>query len=790
MEDQLKEDFEEFMKGLCSEVSFRELTSKLVENVPSGVPAIGNYFSSTLSSYDHALQMKALFRIFRLSKELEEKMEELHKEEIEKIEEIIRILEREGRRYERERLPYQIFHSHQFNEVKTILRFSPDDIRSHVKRDVEKNELENCMILVGKIGAGKTTSLIKIVERSSPNLVVVVKDNIRAIGAGKLYNIEYFDECVVIWDDIQSSIDEFLKALPILRELQNTKFIGSIRSTDYPELEKDRYFREAQFKKVDVEELNKEEVEELVELLESEFKKPLKDLKPRFVRKVMKADGTPFYVVSAFRNPDSFTAELIESLPGEVTEIWSKYFTDLNDNEKCVMKTLRMIRENFGVPVTEFVRDLYNKAFYGDFNGFFASLMNLENKGWVSTEYFEPEETEIVISKDAQLFSFQMSSIEVADFQRSLFGILRPQSSHLSLLFGFFHRQFSDRNYENAVKLINKAIELDPKYAEAYNNRGVAYSKLKIFEKARMSYNRAIELNPEYEEAYNNRGIISYKSKRFTEAMKDFNRAIELNLNNARAYYNRGNVYFKLKRFNEAMKDFNRAIELNLSNAEVYNNRGLIYYELEKFDEAMKDFNRAIELNPESAEVYNNRGLIYYELEKFNEAMKDFNRAIELNLDNADVGGGLELAYSDLKDFDEVIKGLDEAVELDPDLAKAYRNRGIIYLITKDYERAAEDFKKAGILFLKSGDKEDSVSSFQMYFFLSPHKSEMKEGLSRALDIALDSAFFKVQWFEKGTGFFRKFGNRSEASSFLEELSKRYKAESIKEKMKLYDMLS
>jgi tetratricopeptide (TPR) repeat protein len=52
------------------------------------------------------------------------------------------------------------------------------------------------------------------------------------------------------------------------------------------------------------------------------------------------------------------------------------------------------------------------------------------------------------------------------------------------------------KEYEKAIEDYNKAIELDPKFAIAYTNRGVAYDKLKEHEKAIEDFNKAIELDP------------------------------------------------------------------------------------------------------------------------------------------------------------------------------------------------------------------------------------------------------------------------------------------------------
>jgi tetratricopeptide (TPR) repeat protein len=47
----------------------------------------------------------------------------------------------------------------------------------------------------------------------------------------------------------------------------------------------------------------------------------------------------------------------------------------------------------------------------------------------------------------------------------------------------------------------------------AFNNRGLAYAKLKQFEKAIQDYDQAIELNPKDFNAFNNRGTAYAKLK-------------------------------------------------------------------------------------------------------------------------------------------------------------------------------------------------------------------------------------------------------------------------------------
>lgn len=120
--------------------------------------------------------------------------------------------------------------------------------------------------------------------------------------------------------------------------------------------------------------------------------------------------------------------------------------------------------------------------------------------------------------------------------------------------------QYTDS--QTAVSFLQKAIQEDPTFAEAYNNRGNAYRGMREYAKAMQDYNKAISLAPNLEQTYNNRGNIYYDQRNFQMAVRDYNKALSLNADYPLAYLNRGLAYHQLKKDDLACRDFVKACEL------------------------------------------------------------------------------------------------------------------------------------------------------------------------------------------------------------------------------------
>jgi len=101
--------------------------------------------------------------------------------------------------------------------------------------------------------------------------------------------------------------------------------------------------------------------------------------------------------------------------------------------------------------------------------------------------------------------------------------------------------EFNQGNYEDAIKLLDKAIALSEK-PEYYGDRGNTKISLGNFEYAIKDLDKAIEINAEFAHAYYNRAIAKNALEDTEGAMIDYNNAIKYDPKSEVAYLNRGNL--------------------------------------------------------------------------------------------------------------------------------------------------------------------------------------------------------------------------------------------------------
>lgn len=193
---------------------------------------------------------------------------------------------------------------------------------------------------------------------------------------------------------------------------------------------------------------------------------------------------------------------------------------------------------------------------------------------------------------------------------------------------GYQYGQMGD--YASAVSSYDQAIELQPQFAAAYNNRGHAQWMLGDYDQAIADCGIAIKLSPHYVEAYNNRGNAKFSSGLRNEAIQDYDTAVQLNAAYAPSYNNRGSANYQMGNYVRALDDFDQAIQADPQYADAFYNRGNTQFRLAKHDMALVDYNEAVRINPEYTNAHYNLGWTWTVLGNRVQALMSFATALEL----------------------------------------------------------------------------------------------------------------------------------------------------------------
>ncbi|HWR40214.1 MAG TPA: tetratricopeptide repeat protein [Patescibacteria group bacterium] len=203
----------------------------------------------------------------------------------------------------------------------------------------------------------------------------------------------------------------------------------------------------------------------------------------------------------------------------------------------------------------------------------------------------------------------------------------------------------------------NRAIALDPNYAEAYLSRGKVQWLRGQKEQALADYDETLRLDGKNGEAYYRRAILNAERGKIEAALEDVNKAIALyptyqDVYLLRAYLN----LYKQDRYQQAVDDYTRLVAMRPDDAQIYADRAMAYNKLQNNELALVDINKAIALKPQEVHLYYSRSHIYGCLGRYKESAADSRFCLEKWQNNGSVCFNLAQALELSGDQDEAIK--------------------------------------------------------------------------------------------------------------------------------------
>ena len=87
---------------------------------------------------------------------------------------------------------------------------------------------------------------------------------------------------------------------------------------------------------------------------------------------------------------------------------------------------------------------------------------------------------------------------------------------------------FIKEDFERAIEVAKKEIEIDPLHVHTHFQLGLTYYFARRFEDSIVAFNKALEIDPNYAEALRFRGLVKAYLGKYKEALIDINKALEL----------------------------------------------------------------------------------------------------------------------------------------------------------------------------------------------------------------------------------------------------------------------
>ncbi|HIP35507.1 MAG TPA: tetratricopeptide repeat protein, partial [Crocinitomix sp.] len=162
-----------------------------------------------------------------------------------------------------------------------------------------------------------------------------------------------------------------------------------------------------------------------------------------------------------------------------------------------------------------------------------------------------------------------------------------------------YYKTKREESWERAQSSFQTVVEQNPKHYNAYISMGVMY-----FERgedlALEYFNSAINVAPKSAEAWYNKGVFYQSKKDYDKAKAIYREIISFDSLYPKAYYNQGYLQLVIDKNNDsAVFFFEKAVEIDSTYFQAYNNLGLAYERLGDKTKAKSLYKKALKINPE-----------------------------------------------------------------------------------------------------------------------------------------------------------------------------------------------
>ncbi len=258
--------------------------------------------------------------------------------------------------------------------------------------------------------------------------------------------------------------------------------------------------------------------------------------------------------------------------------------------------------------------------------------------------------------------------------------------------------------YEDALPYLEKAVEIDPSFLQAYGTLFYTYNYLG---------------NPQARD----------------EALKKIKTFSHKATERGKLYIDRNYARYIEKDQEKALKILHQIAEKYPKEKGPHYSLGL-YYQNRDPDKALEEYKKTLELDPNHWNAHNQIGYVYLDLRNYEKAIDHFNKYVSLNPDDANPLDSLAEAYFRMGRLDEAIAKYEEALEIKPDFLTTLRNMPYVLALKENYSETIQTIDRYINITSSAGNKSRGYLLRAFYYFWIGRMEKSLIDLQKAEDSA------------------------------------------------------
>lgn len=275
-------------------------------------------------------------------------------------------------------------------------------------------------------------------------------------------------------------------------------------------------------------------------------------------------------------------------------------------------------------------------------------------------------------------------------------------------------------NFEQAITLFNKAIELNNKNAEVYWVMGKTYEAMPNKNgEAVSSYERSIELNPAYAKAFTRIGVIWRKALNYNLSLTNFESALKADPNFPPAYREEAELYHYTGQDQKAEETYQKYLSLADKGDDTQYRYAQFLFLTKKYDDALKILNE-LKSRTDPVILYRLLGYANYEIGNYPQGLIDINTYFSKAEPEKIIASDYEyIGKLLIKTGSDSIGVLDieKAIMMDSTKNDLYNELAKMQYDKKNYHEAAMYYKKKIDASKKSAVLVDYFNEGRSFFY-------------------------------------------------------------------------